>query len=167
MEKKTCTEKACKRCGWCCTHLGMEVDLTEKEEEDLKKVVFEKSGVIYLRPIKKFFLAVTKEEKEKLEKHAKKLGIKVEILPNKLIYDKNTGKVHIFDYYLNHTECPFYREFECRAYEDRPEACRKFPNIDNSYAKAVAKFVKKNKIDFSGVSYEEAVEKCKSGCKVS
>ena len=167
MEKKTCTEKVCKRCGWCCTHLGMEVDLSEKEELDLKKVVFEKSGVIYLRPIKKFFLAVTEEEKKNLENDAKKLGVKVEILPNKLIYDKNTGKVHIFDYYLNHTECPFYKGFECLAYENRPIACRKFPNVDNSYAKAVADFVKKNKIDFSEVSYEEAVEKCKSGCKIS
>ena len=167
MEKKTCVERVCKKCGWCCTNLGMEVDLSEKEGLELKKVVFEKSGVIYLRPINKFFLAMAKEEKEKLEKHAKRLGIKVEILPNKMIYDKNTGKVHVYDYYLNHTECPFYKDHDCLVYEDRPVACQKFPNIDNSYAKDVAKFIKKNGIDFSGVSYDEAVEKCKSICKAS
>jgi len=101
----------------------MAVDLTDDEEEKLKKLVFQKSGVIYLRTIKKFFLAVDKEEAEKLKEHAKKLGINAEIKPNKIIYDKGEDKVIIYDYYLNHEVCPFYRDNSCKVYNDRPIAC--------------------------------------------
>ncbi len=167
MEKTSCHEKVCKRCGWCCTSLGKEIGLSHEEDEKLKKLVFESSGVIYLKSLNKYFLAMLPETAEKLKKHAKKIGIKADIKPNKLIYDKNKGKVIIYDYYLNHTKCPFYKGKECLVYEDRPAACKKFPNIDSSYAKEVNDFVKKNKIDFSGASYEEALEKCKSFSKLS
>jgi len=167
MEKKSCHEKVCKRCGWCCTSLGKEIGLSMEEDKKLKKLVFEGSGVIYLRSLNRYFLAMLPGTAEKLKKRAKKMGIKADIRPNKLIYDKKTGKVIIYDYYLNHTKCPFYKDKECLVYEDRPAACRKYPNIDSSYAKEVKDFVKKNKIDFSGLSYEEALKKCKSGCKLS
>lgn len=160
MEKTSCHEKVCKRCGWCCTNLGMAVDISDEEEEKVKKVVFEKSGVIYLRTISKFFLSFSPETAKKLKEHARKSGIRVDIKPNKIIYDKNKDKAVIYDYYLNHTKCPFYKDKSCLVYKDRPAACRKFPNIDSSYAKEVAVFVKKNKIDFSGITYEEAVKKC-------
>ncbi len=167
MEKKSCTEKVCKRCGWCCTNLGIEVDLKKDEEQKLRRYIFRKTGVIYLRKINKFFLAISKEEAAKLKKHSKNTGIKVEISPNKLIYDKSKDKVIVFDWYLNHEVCPFYKDKACLVYEDRPLACKKFPNIDDSYSKEVAKFVKKNKIDFSGVTYAEAVGKCRSFCRLS
>lgn len=162
MEKKSCTEKVCKKCGWCCTNLGKDIGLNKEEKEKLRKLVFEKSGVIYLRDVSRFYLAMSKEEKEKLEKRGKELGIDVDIKPNKMLYDKKTGKVIIYDYYLNHGQCPFYRDKECSVYEDRPIACRKFPNIDHSYSQELAEFVKKNNLDFSGISYEEALKKCSS-----
>ena len=96
---------------------------------------------------------------------AKEKGINVEILPNKLIYDKKKDNVYVFDYYLNHGKCPFYQHKECTIYEDRPLACKKYPRIDNSYSKEVAEFVKKNKIDFSDLSYEDALKKCKEKIK--
>ncbi len=166
--KKSCNEKKCKRCGWCCTHLGMEVGLSPEEEEKLRRVIFEKAGVIYLRDLRKFFLAMKEDEKLRMEARAKELGIKVEILPNKMVYDSRTGTVFVFDYYLNHEQCPFYiegKESSCRIYEDRPVACRKFPNIDNSYSKEVADFLKKNSITFSASDYEIALDKCRDFIK--
>jgi len=162
MEKKTCTEKVCQRCGWCCTNLGISVDISKEEDENIKRMVFEKSGVIYLRPISKFFLSFTPEKADKLNTLAKKLNLKVDIRPNKLIYDQNTDKVIIYDYYLNHEICPFYNKEKkgCTIYEDRPGSCKKFPNIDSEYSKEIANFVKKNKIEFKDTTYEEALKKC-------
>lgn len=162
MEKTSCTEKVCKRCGWCCTSLGKEIGISKEEDEKLKKIVFEKSGVVYIRSLNKYFLAMSPEIAEELKKKAEELGIKAEILPNKLIYDKKNDKVIVYDYYLNHEVCPFYDKESktCKVYETRPMACKKFPNIDNSYAKEVKKFIAKNKISFDSLSYEEAVEKC-------
>ena len=169
MEKKTCTEKVCQKCGWCCTNLGISVDISKEEDENIKRMVFEKAGVIYLRPINKFFLSFTPKKADKLKAIAKKRNLKVDIRPNKLIYDQNTDKVIIYDYYLNHEICPFYNKEKksCTIYEDRPESCKKFPNIDSSYSKEIAKFVKKNKIEFKDTTYEEAIKKCKSFCKIS
>lgn len=169
MDKKTCIEKVCKRCGWCCTNLGISVDISKEENEKIKRMVFGSSGVIYLRPINKFFLSFSPEKAKKLKALAKKLKLKVNIKPNKLIYDKSKDKVIIYDYYLNHEVCPFYNENEkaCTIYSDKPEACKKFPNIDNSYSKEVNDFVKKNKIEFSGITYEEALRKCRSFSKIS
>lgn len=168
MDKKTCTEKVCQRCGWCCTNLGMSVDISKEEDERIKRMVFKKAGVIYLRPINKFFLSFSPEKAKKLKTLAKKMKLKVDIKPNKLIYDKSKDKVIIYDYYLNHEVCPFYNEKKkaCAVYNDRPESCKKFPNIDNSYSEEIAKFIKKNKIEFSGITYEKAVKKCKSFSKL-
>ena len=168
MEKKSCNEKVCRRCGWCCTHLGMSVDISLEEDKRVKRIVFESSGVVYIRPISRFFLSFSPENAKTLKSLAKKLNIKADIRPNKLIYDKKKDKVIIYDFFLNHNVCPFYnkKEKSCRIYNDRPVACRKFPNIDNSYSKEVAGFIKKKGISFEGLDYEEALKKCKSFCKL-
>jgi Fe-S-cluster containining protein len=169
MEKKSCEEKVCKRCGWCCTHLGIEIQIDENEDDSLRRYIFRKTGVIYLRKINKFFLAMKPGTAEKLKKHAKSLGIKAEILPNKLIYEKKKGKVYVYDYYLSHEVCPFYDKAKksCLVYSDRPVECRKFPKMKIIYSKQVDAFVRKNQIDILGTPYEEAVEKCASFCKLS
>ena len=105
-----------------------------------------------------------KEEMEKLKSLAKKLNINVVIKPNKVIFGKKKGAI-IYDWYLNHKVCPFYKDHACVVYEDRPVACRKFPNGNLNYSKEVADFIRENKIDFSDVSYEEAFTKCKLFCK--
>jgi len=169
MEKTACHEKDCKRCGWCCTSLGTEIGISDQEDDKLKRMVFEKAGVIYLRSLNSYFLAMSPKTAEKLKEQAKKLKITVDIKPNKFIYDTKTKKVIIYDYYLNHKKCPFYDEKNktCIVYNDRPAACKKFPDIDNSYAREVEKFIVDNKIDCSGITYEEALEKCESFCKTS
>jgi len=168
MEKTSCHEKKCKKCGWCCTALGKEIGISDQEDDKLKRLVFERAGVIYLRSLNDYFLAMSPKTAEKLKTHAKKMGIKVDIKPNKLIYDRNTDKVIVYDYYLNHTICPFYdKDKGCLVYEDRPAACKKFPNIDNSYAREVEKFIKDNNIDCTVISYEDALKKCESFCKLS
>lgn len=127
----------------------------------LKRQIFSKTGVIYSRRISRFFLAMKPETAEKLKQRASQLGIKIEILPNKLIYDKKSGKVIVYDYYLNHEKCPFYLEGKCIVYDDRPLECRKFPRMKIIYSKQLDAFVRKNNISFEGVSYEEAEEKCR------
>lgn len=166
MEKKSCSEKVCKRCGWCCTNLGREIDLTPGEEETLKKRIFERSGVIYLRSIRKFFLPVSSEEADKMRKAAVRLGIDIEIKPNKIFFDRKNNKTIVYDYYLNHDRCAFYADNACLIYKDRPAACRKFPVMGISCAGEVAEFARKNSIDFSGISYEEALKKAQNLCKL-
>lgn len=148
-------------------HLGIEIPIDEKEGDSLRRYIFKKTGVIYLRKINRFFLAMKPETAEKLKNHAKRLGIKAEILPNKLIYEKKKGKVHVYDYYFNHEICPFYdmAKKSCLVYADRPVECRKFPKMKVIYSKQVDAFVRRSKIDTLSTSYEEALEKCRSFCK--
>ncbi|MBN2112136.1 YkgJ family cysteine cluster protein [Candidatus Woesearchaeota archaeon] len=167
MEKTSCNEKVCKRCGWCCTNLGKEIDLTEDEELKLKKHIFNKVGVVYIRTLRKFYLALSPEEARVLKNEAKKLGINLEVLPNKLIYDKDNNKVIVYDYYLNHDSCPFYKKNLCTVYEKRPASCRQFPSTKRSYMKEVEKFIKKRKINLLNTYYDETVEKCREFLKKS
>lgn len=160
MEKKFCKEKICQRCGWCCTSLGKEVNLSSEEEANLKKYIFNRCGVIYLRTLKKFYLSVSPEEARVLKNQAKKLRINIKILPNKIIYDRENSKVIIYDYYLEHDSCPFYNGNSCLIYEKRPSSCRQFPNVNRSYLKEVEKFVKKRRINLLETYYHEAYDKC-------
>lgn len=108
----------------------------------------------------KIGVLILPEEKEKIEKLAKKLGIDVTILPRVGVsgssQDKNTihqpdkkenGPERIVAYQLmgkesNGNTCPFldtesserspHGGYKCKIYQDRPLACKAYPLIDSN-----------------------------------
>ncbi len=121
----------CVRCGDCC-HIRQSnlVKISNEEDYKIRKKVYENTGIIYLEPLKNYTISISKEEKERMEKKAKELGVKIKILPKKIVINKSKTKAEIIDYYVDHDVCPFLKgKAFCRIYEDRPTVCRIFPHV--------------------------------------
>lgn len=121
----------CERCGDCCHIRQSElVKLTDEEDYKIRKKVYENTGIIYLQSLKNYTISLTKEEKQTLENEAKRLKIKIKILPKKIVINQNKTKAEVIDYFVNHDVCPFLKGKNiCLIYESRPQVCRIFPHI--------------------------------------
>jgi Fe-S-cluster containining protein len=118
----------CKFCAECC-RFREKIDFNEKEELNIKKALFEKTGTIYLYPFSRYTINITIKEKEILEKEAKKKGIKINILPKKIFITKEG--IAVYDYFIDADVCPFLtKENRCSIYEKRPLICQQFPKIE-------------------------------------
>ncbi len=118
-------EKKCNKCAWCCD-FRKPTDLSVEEDFSLRKYVFEKQGIVYLFPLSKCNLTLTKEEVDRL----RKLG-DVKLIPKRVYLDGT-----VIDYTFDHDICPFLKDNECSIYESRPHICRCFPKKpdDSFYA---------------------------------
>lgn len=106
------------------------VKLTKEEDYKIRKKLYENTGIIYLYPLKHYTISLTKEEKETLEAEARKLNIKIKILPKKITINTNKTKAEIIDYFIDHDICPFLKNKNfCLIYNSRPQVCRIFPHI--------------------------------------
>jgi len=156
MAKHFCTNvKECKRCGKCCIHLREKDVFTETEDLKIRKNIFLKKGVLYLYPMERYGLSITKEEADIMQKEAKKQGIKLEIIPKKILIKEN-GEAFAFDFAMDHEICPFYKDKSCLIYELRPKVCKAFPIISNLEPAELDNFL--NKIKLKNLSFEEALE---------
>jgi Fe-S-cluster containining protein len=120
-------QSSCKRCGACC-HIRDKAILSSKEDKELRKKIYEKIGILYQYPLKRYTISLSHEEKELLEKAAKIKGIEIKILPKKIRVIE--GKYVVMDWFLDHDVCPFYSEIDkkCTIYKQRPAVCKAFPN---------------------------------------
>lgn len=121
----------CERCGDCCHIRQSElVKLTDEEDYKIRKKLYENTGIIYLFPLKNYTISLTKEEKQTLEDEAKRLKIKIKILPKKIVINRTKTKAEVIDYFVDHNICPFLKDQNiCLIYESRPQVCRIFPHI--------------------------------------
>mgnify|MGYP001584456444 CR=1 FL=1 len=63
-------------------------------------------------------------EKNKLEQHAKTLGINLELQPFSIF---KVGKVYVAYHYIIKNACPFFEDNSCMIYNNRPSTCKTFP----------------------------------------
>ncbi len=66
-------------------------------------------------------------EKEELERLASEKGIKLEIGPTDLVFDKKSNSYICINFSLKQEPCPFLKDNKCSIYEKRPLICRYFP----------------------------------------
>ncbi len=105
------------------------------EREYYPDVKFGKIGVLILP-----------QEKEVIENLAKKLGIKITILPRIGVSEKKSSKPNILAYQLmgkdaDGNTCPFldtetsdrspHGGYKCKIYDHRPTACKAYPLIES------------------------------------
>ena len=129
MRFKCNKELPCIGCAECC-RFREKINLDE-DEEKIKIALFQKTGTIYLYPFSRYTINITKDEKEILEKKARKKNLIIRILPKKVFLTKDS--ILIYDYFIDHDVCPFLtEENKCSIYESRPKICQDFPEMKYS-----------------------------------
>ena len=96
----------CKKCGRCCT-FDRARKLSTKQEKTIKQAIYQKTGFIYPHPFNRFGLTVQNYELEKCLELAKKLKIKIRLLPKKVSFDAKTKQAIVFDWFIDADKCPF------------------------------------------------------------
>ncbi len=159
MTRFKCNKKPnCVRCGGCC-HFREEEFLNKEEDLRIKGKIYLKTGIIYLYPFSKYTITITKEEKERLEKEAKKQDIDIKILPKKVFYDADKDKVYIIDYFIDADVCPFWdKEKGCLIYEKMPKICKEFPDIKMQHDVDIEKLIGHKNIRLLNMPYPDIQE---------
>ena len=73
---------------------------------------------------------VSDAEAEWLREEAKKQKIQISFKPYESIADKNSKKLIVKSWRLNHDSCPFFSAGKCTVYDRRPLICRSFPVVN-------------------------------------
>ena len=147
----------CTQCGECC-HIREDKYFTQKEEEEYKKYMYKSFGIIYLAGLHEITISIWPEEKESLEKEAKKKKTELKIRPKRAVYNSKTNQLIMLDYFIDHETCPFFdkKKKQCTVYESRPLICRSYPLLStNSYGKCK---YKKTDLNAYGQEKKEAAE---------
>lgn len=163
MTRFKCGKKEpCVRCGDCC-HIRDKIDFSSEEDLYMRKAVYANSKILYLFPMTHYTITISTEEKAILEAEAKKLGIKISILPKKVAYDSAKDKAYVLDWFIDHDICPFYDEEGkcCGIYESRPQICKDFPKLpENKDMEVVRKFREEHSV-YCDLGFTEVMEKAK------
>ncbi len=164
MQSIFCTNEECKRCGRCCRSFFTDVGITEDEDGSIRKAIYEKTGIIYPHPVV-MRLCMSPETAEGMKEEAKKRGITLKIIPNKVVYDAENDRAIIIDFILDQDECPFVSsENLCTIYEIRPRVCRQFPKIQSN-AEEINKKIKEMGINPNAKDYDYALKRAKEKLK--
>lgn len=125
---------ACQGCGVCCI-LRDKNRLPDKEDNELRRQLYDVTGIVYLYPIAKFTATLTEVEKTRLERLAKENNRVLSIRPKRILLDKKLRPV-IYDYFIDADICPFLNgKMECSIYNDRPLICHEFPKMKSDNEK--------------------------------
>jgi Fe-S-cluster containining protein len=120
----------CSMCSFCCSNLGRKSN--EKPSEEKK----EESQLNLIPPFqlypKKDGLHLYEFEYKKLKKLAEDKGIKVKFSPFMILFDLNTDKCLVLDWFIDEKICPFLKDNKCIIYDERPLLCRRYPLIIQS-----------------------------------
>jgi Fe-S-cluster containining protein len=146
----------CTRSGRCC-HIRDKAIMDVKEDIEFRKAMYAKTGVIYMYPMSRYTITLTKAEKERLEKRALEKKVQLHILPKKIMFINN--QIAVIDWFIDHDICPFFNETEiaCTIYKDRPLVCKHFPKpYDPKLFEDTSKYDSGERMDFN-----EALTLCK------
>ncbi|MBI4145742.1 YkgJ family cysteine cluster protein [Candidatus Woesearchaeota archaeon] len=166
MSKFPCQDgEPCNRCGGCC-HIRENFRMDVQDEQSVKQKVYARTRVLYLYPMNRYTISLSNEEKQRLERLAKERGLKLSILPKKVIYDAVGDKAFVWDWFVDHEVCPFLKgDNECTIYEHRPEICRMFPEVKNEQLFEIQQFVKD--IPAADVPYAELIKRASNALQRS
>lgn len=157
--------KACRDAGHCvrtgeCCHIRENV--TIKDEAKIKQQVYANSGVLYLYPLSRYTISLNHQESQYMREEAKRRGIKISILPKKVIYDPVDDIAIVYDWFVDHEVCPFLEgKNHCSIYDKRPNICQDFPfhHLKNSQLEEIKSFITEQQITITHEPYEELVQK--------
>ena len=114
-------------CGWCCTHLvkPREPERAAAERDFLDELATH--GVYRCRDLPHTGLSLTNAEAASLRAVAEQRGVRADIHPRTFLIETRRRWTVVVDWHLAHASCPFYADFKCTVYEQRPLPCRAFP----------------------------------------
>ena len=120
----------CQKCGKCCKNLKASIGF---EGLEIYNKVMSKGLIYFLIKPEDFSLGLFEWEKERLEKEAENLNIKLNIKSATVVFDVN-GTAIITSWVLDSDVCPFFdNKNNCRIYDKRPLTCQTFPIISHNF----------------------------------
>jgi Fe-S-cluster containining protein len=104
-------------CGWCCTHLARDAAPGEAEF----RAVLREHGVYHCTDGVATGLSLSNAEAARF----RELGAPVH--PRTFLLEARRRVAVVLDWHMPRDVCPFYADYQCTAYQDRPLVCRAFP----------------------------------------
>lgn len=157
----------CVRTGECC-HIREDVKINPEEDARYKLAVYDTSGVIYLYPLSRYTISVSHDEAKWMQNEAQRRNITLSILPKRVIYDENTQKALVYDWFVDHDVCPFlHGTNHCSIYPNRPDICKDFPfkHLKTNQLQEIKSFISAHQIQISTRPYEEVVKLSRESLK--
>lgn len=114
-------------CGWCCTHLTREVPAAEARATRAFRATLREMGVYHCGDAVTRGLSLSNAEADALRRRAAERGMRLGLHPRTWLLETRRRLAIILDWHLPREVCPFYADFRCTVYEDRPLVCRAFP----------------------------------------
>ena len=84
-------------------------------------------GVYHCRDRATVGLSLSHEEAAALRRHAEARGVRHALHPRTFLLESRRRLAVVLDWHFPHVACPFYADFRCTVYEDRPLVCRAYP----------------------------------------
>ena len=114
-------------CGWCCTHLERQLPPDEEEAALMFRDAMRDLGVYACDDAMTVGLSVSNAEAAGMRAEADARGLALELHPRTFLLETRRRLVVPLDWHMPHVSCPFYKDFQCTAYDLRPLVCRAFP----------------------------------------
>ncbi|HII14936.1 MAG TPA: YkgJ family cysteine cluster protein [Nanoarchaeota archaeon] len=109
----------CRQCAACCSELSLDA-----VNNELFPAFFNSAFMLHCC---KPGLTVFDWEAKEMFHEAEKRGIKLSIVPYKIVYDLNKNSTIIMQYSITDKKCQFLFNSRCMIYDKRPIICRLFP----------------------------------------
>ena len=157
----------CVRTGECC-HIREDVVIDPLEDKRMKEAVFDTSGVIYLYPLSRYTISLSEAEARWMKNEAKTRGITLNILPKRILYDEQSEKAFVFDWFVDHDVCPFlHGTNHCSIYANRPLICKDFPfkHLKTNQLDEIKTFISAHKIHVPILPNEAVVKLARDSLK--
>jgi len=111
----------CDCCGECCKKF--QPNLSEFSE-----LISDLNGPEYYYNVREIAgLPLFEWEVKELNNESKKLGISLEIKPDKIVIDLLSNKKIVYSWKLLQEPCPFLKNNKCLVYDKRPLICKGYP----------------------------------------
>jgi Fe-S-cluster containining protein len=114
-------------CGYCCTHLERDVPGDEAYSVRMFHKELRGLGVYHCDDGVAVGLSISNAEAEAFRRIAKARKIKAPMHPRTFLLETRRRLAVVVDWHFPHVSCPFYQDYKCTVYDDRPLVCRAFP----------------------------------------
>lgn len=116
-------------CGRCCSELERSVPRAEAAAQREFRSLLREQGVYHCRDPSTRGLSLSSAEAERLRVRAAERGQRIRLHPRTWLLDGRRRIAVVLDWHLAHASCPFYSDFRCTVYADRPLVCRAYPVV--------------------------------------
>lgn len=110
-------------CGHCCTHLERE---PEPGLDDFRGILREQ-GVYHCTDAARVGLSLSNAEAAGLRAEAERRRMPLKLHPRTYLLESRRRLAVVLDWHMPYASCPFYADFQCTVYAQRPLVCRAYP----------------------------------------